>query len=186
MYWPGAVGDPGWGPRGLGCEVSPLPLRMKIRRPSLLKRAAVGYQPVGMNPRTAAAPGRETSTTATVLLSALATSRVAPSGERPRPLGVLPGGAAGSRAMPILSRAVRAARSTTQTSLVLAQATKRRPPSFESTMALGCSPTATSPRGASVAASKTRILAPPHRETNRVLPSGAASVVYASAGRSTA
>src|SRR3954469_12074781 len=145
MYWPGAVGDPGWGPRGLGCEGSPLPLRMKIRRPSLLKRAAVGYQPVGKTPRTAAAPGRETSPTATVLLSALATSRVRPSGESPRRLGVLPGGAAGSRAIEMRSFAVREARSATQTSLVLAQATKRRPPSFESTMALGCSPTAISP-----------------------------------------
>src|SRR3954449_4842874 len=145
MYWPGAVGDPGWGPRGLGCEVRPLPLRMKIRRPSLLKRAAVGYQPVVRNPRTAPAPGRETSTTATVLLSALATSRVRPSGESPRPLGVLPGGAAGSRAIEMRCLAVREARSATQTSLVLAQATKRRPPSLERVMALGCSPTAISP-----------------------------------------
>src|SRR5436305_12285650 len=147
MYCPGAVGDPGWGPRGLAWEVSPLPLRMKIRRPSLLKRAAVGYQPVGMNPRTAAAPGRETSTTATVLLSASATSRVRPSGERPRPLGVLPGGAAGSRAIEICSFAGRAARCATQPAVVLAQGASSRPPSFDSTGALGCSPAGVAPGG---------------------------------------
>jgi hypothetical protein len=79
----------------LAIEVRPLPLRMKIRLPSPLKRAAVGYQPVGMKPRTSLSPGRDTSTTATALLSALATSRVFPSGDNPRPLGVLPGGALG-------------------------------------------------------------------------------------------
>src|SRR5262245_41689563 len=102
-YCPAALGIPGWPPRGLGDDVKPLPLRMKIRLPSRLHCAAVGYQPVGMKPRTALAPERETSTTATVLLSALATSSVLPSGDRPRPLGVLPGGAAGSREIEICS-----------------------------------------------------------------------------------
>src|SRR3954451_21944596 len=137
MYCPGEPVTPGWLPRGLAMEVKPLPLRTKIRLPSRLNCAAVGYQPVGMKPRTRLSPGRETSTTATVLLSALATSRVRPSGDRPRALGVLPGGAAGSRASPIRSRAVRDARSTTHTSLVLAQATKRRAPSFARARALG-------------------------------------------------
>src|SRR5712691_7350936 len=53
-----------------------------MRRPSPLNWTAVGYQPVGMKPLTALAPGRLTSTTATALLSALATSSVRPSGER--------------------------------------------------------------------------------------------------------
>src|SRR4029434_10892941 len=88
-YCPAALGIPGWLPRGVAGGVNPLPLRIKIRRPSRLNCAAVGYQPVGMKPRTALSPGRETSTTATVLLSALATSSVLPSGDRPRPLGVL-------------------------------------------------------------------------------------------------
>src|SRR5215203_3346250 len=140
MYCPVAPGTPGCAPRGLAAEVSPLPLRMKIRLPSRLHWAAVGYQPVGMRPRTTLAPGRETSTTATVLLSALATRSVWPSGDRPRPLGVLPGGVAGLRASEICSLAARAARSTTQTALVLAQATNSRPPSFDRAMAFGCSP----------------------------------------------
>jgi hypothetical protein len=79
----------------LAIDVRPLPLRTKMRLPSRLNWTAVGYHPVGMKPFTTLAPGRLTSTTATALLSALATSRVSPSGERPSPFGVLPAGAFG-------------------------------------------------------------------------------------------
>src|SRR6266568_5113062 len=113
-----------------------------MRFPSRLNWTAVGYQPVGMKPFTALAPGRPTSTTATALLSALATSSVLPSGERPRAFGVLPAGAPGCSATETCSFAVREARSTTHTAFVLAHATNNRAPSFDSAIALGCSPTA--------------------------------------------
>ncbi len=121
-----------------------------MRRPSGVKRTTVGYQPAGMNPATRLARGRETSTAATVLLSALATSSVRPSGERPRAFGVVPAGESGTTETEICSVAARATRSSTQTEFVLAHATKRRAPSADRTMAFGCSPTGTSPRGSSV------------------------------------
>ncbi len=159
-------------PRGLADEVSPFPDSTKIFEPSRLKSAAVGYQPVGMNPSTDERAGSLTSTTATALLSALATSSVLPSGESPRPFGVAPGGAFGNSATETCSLAVFETTSTTNTLFVLAQATNRRDASFDSTIALGCSPTATSPRFSSVAASNTRTFAPPHTDTNTVWPSG--------------
>src|SRR5437016_12369453 len=110
--------------------------------PSRVNWTAVGYQPVGMKPLTVLVPGRLTSTTATALLSALATSSVRPSGERPSALGVLPAGAPGCSATETCSCAVRDASSTTQTALVLAQATNSRVTSFEHAIALERSPTA--------------------------------------------
>ena len=95
MYCPSASGTAGWRPRRFADEASPFPDRTKILLPSLENAAAVGYQPVGRNPATRPCPGVRTSATATVLLSALATRRVEPSGERPRELGVEPGGAFG-------------------------------------------------------------------------------------------
>jgi hypothetical protein len=50
--------------------------------PSRLNIAPVGYQPVGMKPSTSLAPGFDTSTTATALLSALATSSRVSSADR--------------------------------------------------------------------------------------------------------
>ncbi len=138
-----------------------------------------------MNPVTSLLAGSLTFTTATALLSALATSSVRPSGERPRPFGVAPGGAFGNNATEICSFAVLEATSTTQTLFVFAQATNRRAPSFERTMALGCSPTAISPRFSSVAASKARIFAPPQTDTNTVFPSWDIRQVYGSAPTST-
>src|SRR5262249_21947414 len=81
--------------RTFGADASPLPLRMNTWRPSRLIDAAVGYQPVGMNPSTWLRPGTETSTTATVLLSAFATSSRLSSGDRLTQLGVDPDGASG-------------------------------------------------------------------------------------------
>ena len=136
-----------------------------MRRPSRLNWTAVGYQPVGMKPLTALAPGRLTSTTATALLSALATSSVWPSGERPSALGVLPAGAPGWSATETCSFAACEARSTTHTAFVFAHATNSRAPSFEKAIALGCSPTGISPCFWRVAASKASTFAPPHSET---------------------
>ena len=73
----------------------PFPFRTYTDFPSRLICTAVGYQPVGMKPSTWLRPGRDTSTTATALLSALATSRVSPLGARWTAFGVLPGGAPG-------------------------------------------------------------------------------------------
>src|SRR6266542_2144493 len=95
VLWPSAQGSPGCGPRGFASDVRPLPERTKMFLPSEENCAAVGYQPAGMNPLTRLASGSLTSTTATSLLSALATRRVRPSGESPSPLGVEPAGASG-------------------------------------------------------------------------------------------
>src|SRR5262249_62334208 len=95
LYCPSGGGIGGGGPGGLAEETSPLAERTKTRRPSPLKAAAVGYQPVGRNPATRLPPAASTRATATVLLSALATRRVAPSGESATLLGVEPGGADG-------------------------------------------------------------------------------------------
>ena len=87
---------------------SPFPSRTKNRDPSRSNSTPVGYQPAGTNPSTWLQPGFETSTTVTVLLSALAMSSVRPSGDSDRPFGVDPTGACASSATEICSLAVRA------------------------------------------------------------------------------
>src|SRR5262249_25382960 len=139
----------------------------------------------GMNPSTWLLPAFETSTTATVLLSALATSRRESSGERLTWFGVDPGGALGYNAIAICSTARRPSTSRTHTALVLAQATNRRFPSLVIAIALGCSPTAISPFGSSVRASKASTFAPPQSDTNSVFPSGDTRQVYGSAASAT-
>ena len=116
---------------------SPLPLTTKIA-PSGANPAAVGYQPVGMKPRETEAPGRDTSNTASVLLSALATSSVLPSALSASPFGVDPAGMFGNIAVSRRSVTRSFLVSITSTRLVFAHATKRREPSFESTMWFGC------------------------------------------------
>jgi hypothetical protein len=112
-----------------------------MSRPSRLNIAAVGYQPVGMKPATSLAAGFSTFTTATVLLSAFATSSCFSSGERLTWFGVEPGGALGNRPTAICSTARFEGTSIAHTAFVLAQETKRRVPSFVSAIAFGCSPT---------------------------------------------
>src|SRR6266542_4686897 len=131
----------------------------------------VGYQPTGTHPSTALAPAVLMSTMATVLLSALATSIVVPSGASARLFGVVPTGAFGYNATEICSFAVRDARSTTQTAFVLAHATNNRVPSFDSSIALGWPPTGISASGSSVSAANMRTFDPPQSDTNTVLPS---------------
>src|SRR5438045_2080442 len=126
---------------------------MYIVAPSRLNNTPVGYQPVGMNPLTRLSPGRDTSTNATVLLSAFATSSRSPAGDSVTAFGVEPGGAFGNIAMEICSAALAAARSIVHTALVFAHATKRRWPSPDSTIAFGWPPTAISALTASVDAS---------------------------------
>src|SRR5581483_6730620 len=137
---------------------------MKMFRPSRPNMAAVGYQPVGMKPDTSLAPGRATSTTATVLLSALATSNRFSSGDRLTWFGVVPGGACGNIATLICSTARRDGTSTTHTAFVFAHDTNNRRPSLVTAIAFGCSPTTTSPAGWSVFASNSRTFDPPHSE----------------------
>ena len=150
MYCVPSLGPTGCGPRGLAAGASPFPLRIKISPSAAPKATAVGYQPVGMKPWKRLSPGRVTSTTATSLLSALATSRVEPFGESARALGVEPAGARGESATLICSLVRPVARSTTATAFVLAQATKSRVASFDRAIAFGCSPTVSSRRAASV------------------------------------
>src|SRR5829696_2077888 len=88
---------------GLARDWSPLPTPIRRFFPSGVTATAVGYQPVGMKPFTADLRGSSTSMTATQLLSAFATNKVPPSGERARASGVLPSGAFGNRAVKIVS-----------------------------------------------------------------------------------
>src|ERR1035438_9154201 len=103
---------------------------MNKRRPSAATATAMGYQPVGINPATVDGPwvppgaafsGR--STTATVLLSALATNSRLPSGETVSQLGVDPGGDLGCSATLIRSRTMPVSGSWTYTRLVLLHVT---------------------------------------------------------------
>jgi hypothetical protein len=91
--------------RGFASPDGPLPLSTKICRPSRLNIAAVGYQPVGMKPSTWLFHGVATSTTATALLSALATSSCVSSRDRLTWFGVEPGGASFDSATEICSTA---------------------------------------------------------------------------------
>src|ERR1043166_7708100 len=138
-----------------------------------------------MNPSTSLAPGFDTSTTATVLLSALATSSRLPSGDRLTWFGVDPGGAFGNIAIEICSTAAARATSIAQTAFVLAHATNSRRPSLVIASAFGCSPVAISPRLSSVRASKTSTFAPPQSDTYSVEPSGDTRHEYGSAGSAT-
>src|ERR1700730_6964573 len=76
MYSPGAPEIPGWFPRGFAEDDKPLPSSTS----KLLLRGGpatpFGSQPVGIYPFTTLVPLFRMSTTATVLLSALATNSV--------------------------------------------------------------------------------------------------------------
>jgi hypothetical protein len=76
-----------------------------------------------MNPSGRALPGASTLKTARLLLSALATKRIWPSGVRARLLGVLPLGAAGYKAQLIVSSPLPAAKSMTLTRVEFEHAT---------------------------------------------------------------
>jgi hypothetical protein len=156
-----------------------LPLSTRIALSQ--KRTAVGYQPVGTKPWNRLSPARVTSTTATVLLSAFATSSVAPSGESASALGVAPGGAFGESAMAMRSATRRVARSIAHTAFVLAHATNSVRASLEKAIAFGCSPTVTSAVTASVRGSSASTRAPPQTDTYTAPPSGAGRTAYASA-----
>src|SRR3954469_4895906 len=171
LYCASIRAPPGCGPRGLAAPVSPLPSSTNSREPSRSNSTVVGYQPTGIHPCTTLAPGFAISATATVLLSALATSSVRPLGEIATLFGVEPTGASTPRATEICSVATRFWRSITQTALVFAHATKSRRPSLLAAIALGCSPTAISPVVSSDQGSRIITLAPPHNETNSVSPS---------------
>src|SRR3954469_10866840 len=127
-------------PLVLTAEPRPLPLMMRICLPSRENTAPVGYHPVGMKPSTLLRAPLLMSTTATALLSALATSRVRPSGEIATEFGVDVGGASGYRFEEICSIASREKVSNTHTAALLPQDTNRRRPSFDSVIAFGCSP----------------------------------------------
>src|SRR5262245_42446642 len=93
----------GFGPSRLAFEDAPLPLVTYRVWPSRATRTEVGYQPVGMNPSGALEPTALTFTTARQFVLALATNRTDSSGVSASELGVLPEGARGSIAVPIVS-----------------------------------------------------------------------------------
>jgi hypothetical protein len=71
MYWQKELVS--LSPRTLGAEPAPLPFATtSIFCPGRM-RAAVGYQPTGMNPIARERPGRETSNTVTWFAPAFAT-----------------------------------------------------------------------------------------------------------------
>src|SRR5215203_4348247 len=161
LYCASMRAPPGCGPRGLAPPARPFPSSTNSRDPSRSNSTPVGYQPTGIHPCTTLRPGSEMLASVTVLLSALATSSVLPSGEIESAFGVEPTGACTPRATEICSAGMLRARSTTQTALVLAQATNRREPSEVTAIALGCSPTAISPFCTSVQGSSMTIFDPP-------------------------
>ena len=85
----------GLGPLRLALEVKPLPLATKMQSAAAEIRTEVGYQPTGKKPSERLCPRCETSKTATLLASALATHSVLPFGARARLSGVLPLGTFG-------------------------------------------------------------------------------------------
>src|SRR5258708_10210615 len=131
---------------GFAEGVSPLPLRIRIWRPSRVNVAPVGYQAVGMKPSTTLRDGLPTSTTATELVSALATTSVRPSGESDTEFGVDVSGASGYRLVEICSSASYENVLNTHTHALLPHATYSRRPSAHSAIALGCSPVLSSSR----------------------------------------
>src|SRR5213083_1235597 len=112
---------------------------MKRRLLSGETETAVGYQPVGMKPRTRLEPARETSTTATALLSAFATKSDLPSGESARAFGVVPAGEEGVSVTRTFSLTWPPAISSASTVSSLPQDTKRRP-SGENARSFGWGP----------------------------------------------
>src|SRR4029079_16729858 len=104
----------------------PLPSSTNKREPSRSKSTPVGYQPTGIQPCTAEAPGFAKSANVTVLLSAFATRSVRPSGDSASAFGVDPTGASRPSATEICSAAVAEATSTTHTAVVLAHRTHTR------------------------------------------------------------
>src|SRR5262245_18635921 len=126
---------------GLADVASPLPTPISKYLPSGVTATAVGYQPVGINPLTTDRFGISTSTTATQLLSALATYSVWPSGAMASASGVLPSGALGNRLVVTVSVTIPRRVSMTVTQLLDAQATKSRSSCGCVTIWFGCSPT---------------------------------------------
>src|SRR2546423_9507341 len=88
---------------GFADEDNPFPERISTCRASRVKIAPVGYQPVGMKPSTNDRAGLLTSIHAALLVSALATSSVRPSGESATASGVEVGGCSGNRLVEICS-----------------------------------------------------------------------------------
>ena len=182
---PSMRAPPGCGPRGFGALGQPLAVKHEDPRSVAIEQDA-GRIPAGRDRslRPGSHPGFETSTTVTVLLSALATSSVRPSGDSDDAVRRRSRPAPGRRARPKSARSPFAsATSTTHTAFVFAHATNSRAPSRDSTIALGCSPTGISPRASSVVASNMSTFAPPHSDTNSVLPSRESRHVYGSAAK---
>src|SRR5438067_4422283 len=102
-----------------------VPMYRRLLSPDI--PSALGYQPVGMNPITCDCPRSWISTTATLLLSALATKSLSP--DSASAIGVEPMGALGSRDVRIDSVTFGASEtaSITLTVFVPALVTKIRP-----------------------------------------------------------
>ena len=105
----------------------------------------VGYQPTGIKPFDFVRPGTETSNTARLLLSALATYNLLSLAESASPFEVDPAGEFEYKAAFNTSSTLRFRMSITETLLSFALATYRMLPFLFNNNSLGLSPTATSP-----------------------------------------
>src|SRR4051812_43579231 len=118
-----------------------------------------------MKPRGVLSPDSLTLTTARLFVLALATKSTDSSGVRLSELGVLPDGARGSIAVPIVSIDLPDPVSKTETVLRLALATYRTLPSRARSISLGCSSDFQRPTTRLAAVSTTATSAPPQRLT---------------------
>ncbi len=127
-------------PPGFAFGSSPRALMINSCRPFGVIRTDDGIQPVGTNPSARPARGVLTSKTATLLLLALATNSVLPSGDSARLSGVEPGGSSGAKDDRRVSTPRPVSVSMTVTVLRPPLETKRWRPSGESSISFGCSP----------------------------------------------
>ena len=138
---------------------------------------AEGYQPTGRNPSTSLLARSATRTTATSLLSALATNSIWFSRSSANAFGVEPSGAFGVKAVEIRSMVWRVRVSITTTVLSLAQETNRRP-SFDNVMSFGLSPTTRRPVTRRLATSMMLTESLPQLETYSVCPLSLSTRAY--------
>src|ERR1700682_2611561 len=172
-YWSDAAGSPGcvgsgWPGPPLG--PAPPPLAWVTNNFAPTPVTVLGYQPVGIRPRTSS---RSVSMTATSLLPEFATYSVLSSPDSATPIGLAPTCAPWYGASAIGSLTIDAAVSITLTWSLSAFATNNRAPPLSKTIAAGGVPTLYSPTAASRPGetSRTRTVSAPCWLTHARLPS---------------
>src|ERR1700757_1110264 len=172
-YWSGAAGSSGL--VGSGCPgpalgPAPKPLALVTNNFEPITVTVLGYQPVGIRPRT---ESRSVSMTAMSLSPQLATNSVLSLSESASPTGLAPTCAPGYRARAIVPSTVEVPVSITVTSSLSAAATHSRDPLLSNSSAAGWVPTRMSPTAANWPGetSRTRTVSAPCSATHARLPS---------------